>query len=298
MNEEFAASGYENNDWFGLGHQLKHYGYETAFFHGGRNGTMSFDFLSKLSGMEQYFGLNEYPENGDYDGNWGIFDEQFLQFTANKLQDLKPPFAAMVFTLSSHQPYTIPDQHKGRFPKGTLDIHESIGYADYSLRQFFKKASGMPWFTNTIFVITGDHTQMTDQPAYQTPWGYFDVPLIIYSPTGEYPKANLERFCQHADVGPSLLDMLGLKPVKHSCLGRSIFGQSQGIVLNTIDAKPSLLADSIMVQLSETGGITVIPFLAGKKVDSSVEKAGIRQLKAHLQYFNNSLINNHWYQDQ
>lgn len=298
MNEEFAASGYENNNWFGLGHQLKHYGYETAFFHGGKNGTMSFDFLSKLGGMDQYYGLNEYPDNNDYDGNWGIFDEPFLQFTAEKMQEMKPPFAAMVFTLSSHQPYTIPKQHKGRFSKGTLEIHESIGYSDYSLRQFFKKACIMPWFDNTLFIITGDHTQATDQAAYQTPWGYFEVPLIFYSAKGKYPKTNLGRFCQHADIGPSILDMMGLRPVKRSCFGRSVFGSSRGLVVNTIDAKPSLLADSFMVQLSETGGTTVIPFLANQQVESPQEKTGIRQLKAHLQYFNNSLLNNHWYQDQ
>ncbi len=295
MTEEFAASGYENNDWFGLGHQLKQNGYQTAFFHGGKNGTMSFDFLSKLGGMEKYYGMSEYPNTADYDGNWGIFDLPFLQFSATELNQLSQPFGAMIFTLSSHQPYTIPEPFKGRFPKGTLDIHESLGYADHSLRNFFKVASSMPWYANTLFVITGDHTQMTDQQAYQTPWGYYDVPLIFFQPGAKYPSANSNRFCQHADIGPSILDVLGIMSNQKSCIGRSVFGQSKGLALNLIDGKRSLLADSQLVQISETGQTSIIPFLANKTVSSGVEKANKDLLKAHLQYFNNSLLNNQWY---
>jgi phosphoglycerol transferase MdoB-like AlkP superfamily enzyme len=296
MNEEFASSGYENNNWIGLGHQLKQNGYQTAFFHGGKNGTMSFDFLSKLGGLEKYYGMSEYPDPKDYDGNWGIFDLPFLQFTASEINRLPQPFGAMVFTLSSHQPYTIPDPFKGRFPKGNLDIHESLGYADHSIRQFFKTASSMPWYANTLFVITGDHTQMTDQQAYQTPWGYYDVPLIFFHPKGKYLTANTDRFCQHADISPSVLDALGIAPTQKSCIGRSVFSLSEGLALNVIDGKRSLLADSLMVQISETGQTSNIPFLASKTVNSDKEKANEQLLKAHLQYFNNRLLNNQWYQ--
>ena len=71
----------------------------------------------------------------------GIFDEEFLQFFASKMSKFKEPFFTTLFTISSHNPYIIPEKYKGKFPKGTTKIQESIAYSDYALEQFFKTAS-------------------------------------------------------------------------------------------------------------------------------------------------------------
>ena len=59
----------------GLGTVLKSHGYNTSFFHGGKNGTMFFDVFSRRMGFDDYYGLNEYPNPQDSDGIWGIYDE-------------------------------------------------------------------------------------------------------------------------------------------------------------------------------------------------------------------------------
>src|SRR5262249_40471257 len=118
----------------GIGSLLKEHGYRTSFFHGGRNGTMYFDIFSKRMGFDNYYGLNEYPNRRDYDGTWGIYDEPFLQFVGRELTSYKEPFASVVFTLSSHNPYKIPAQYEGVFRKGELPILESVGYVDYSMK--------------------------------------------------------------------------------------------------------------------------------------------------------------------
>ena len=73
-----------------------------------------------------------------------------------------------LFTASSHHPFVIPEQYKGRFKEEGLPIHKCIRYTDNALRQFFNKAKTMPWYKNTIFVITSDHTNMSDHAYYQT----------------------------------------------------------------------------------------------------------------------------------
>ena len=64
---------------------------------------------------------------------------------------MNEPFFTSIFTLSSHQPYSIPKQYQNKFGKGTLKIHESIGYVDESLKEFFDKASKQSWYENTLF---------------------------------------------------------------------------------------------------------------------------------------------------
>ena len=183
MNTAYAGNAVE-----GLGTRMKEIGYSTAFFHGGINGEYKFDSFTKACGFDRYYGKDEFGDDTYYDGHWGIYDEEFLQWTADRINELHPPFCSAVFTLSSHDPFVIPDRYKGKFPVGGSDIHESLGYTDISLRRFFAKASKETWFANTVFVITGDHTfQYNAHPArYTDPAGRFAVPIIFYAPDGRF----------------------------------------------------------------------------------------------------------------
>ncbi|MEO8148380.1 MAG: sulfatase-like hydrolase/transferase, partial [Bacteroidia bacterium] len=149
MNEPFITSVYDGNKINSFAGLLKKKGYSTAFFHGGNNGTMGFDNFTAAAGYDKYYGRNEYGK-GDYDGNWGVYDEPFYRFFVSKINAMKQPFHTAIFSLSSHHPYSIPPQYKNKFPKGTLPIHESIGYADYALKTFFENASRQPWFDSTL----------------------------------------------------------------------------------------------------------------------------------------------------
>jgi phosphoglycerol transferase MdoB-like AlkP superfamily enzyme len=126
-------------------------GYETAFFHGAPNGSMGFSSYTHLAGIKKYFGQNEYQKKGDSDGTWGIWDDPYMQYMANEMNTLKQPFFASFFSLSSHHPFRLPDEYVGKFPKGPLPVQEPLGYTDMALRNFFRTASKMPWYKNTLF---------------------------------------------------------------------------------------------------------------------------------------------------
>ncbi|MBK7110438.1 MAG: hypothetical protein IPH61_15285 [Bacteroidetes bacterium] len=100
---------------------------------------MGFDKFLERAGFDGYFGRNEYGNDKDFDGNWGIFDEPFLKWTANKMSTLPTPFYSEIFTISSHHPFTIPHQYAGRFPIGEIPMMATVAYTDYALQQFLKK---------------------------------------------------------------------------------------------------------------------------------------------------------------
>lgn len=206
--EPFFLTPASLNTVSGIGGELKKKGYYTAFFHGAENGSMGFEAYARTSGFTDYFGRTEYNNDRDFDGTWAIWDEEFFQFFADRLSEFRQPFATAIFSASSHHPFAIPQRYKGRFPEGSLPIHKCIRYTDYSLKRFFEKASRQPWFRNTLFVITADHTNQTEHPEYQTDYGYYSVPILFYHPESDL-KGHVDGIAQQTDIMPTVLGYLG-----------------------------------------------------------------------------------------
>lgn len=212
--EPFFLTPASLNTVSGLAGELSKKGYYTAFFHGAQNGSMGFQAFARSSGFQDYYGRTEYNEDTrfhgdeDFDGTWAIWDEPFLQFYAQKMSDFKQPFMTAVFTASSHHPFVVPEQYKDTFPEGPLIIHKCIRYTDHSLRKFFEFASKQPWYQNTLFVLTADHSNLTDHTYYQTDLGRFSVPILFFDPSGETTTGIQDAIAQQIDIMPTLLGML------------------------------------------------------------------------------------------
>ncbi len=209
--EPFILTPSSMNDYTGLAGILGQEGYETAFFHGAQNGSMGFQAFAQKTGFQHYFGRTEYEVakgTDDFDGTWAVWDEPFLQYYAEEMGKMKQPFMTAVFTASSHHPFVIPEQYKQQFPEGKLEIQKCIRYTDMAIGKFFETASKQPWFQNTIFVLTSDHTNMSDHACYQTDLGGFCSPIIIYEPS--HPEGQMmDKIAQQIDILPTVLGMLG-----------------------------------------------------------------------------------------
>ena len=99
---------------------------------------MGFYEFSKKAGFTDYHGREEFNDDRHYDKHWGIYDEPFFSYFAEQLNTIEKPFLSVFFSLTSHPPYHIPAEYENQFPKGELDIHESIAYSDNALSTFSK----------------------------------------------------------------------------------------------------------------------------------------------------------------
>ena len=209
--EPFILTPSSMNDFTGLAGLLEQEGYQTAFFHGAQNGSMGFQAFAQKTGFQHYYGRTEYEDargTNDFDGTWAIWDEPFLQYYAEEMSHMQQPFMTAVFTASSHHPFVIPEKYQQQFPEEGLEIHKCIRYTDMAIGRFFETASRQPWFENTIFVLTSDHTNMSDHAAYQTDLGGFCSPIIIYDPSR--PTGVIQdKVAQQIDILPTILGMLG-----------------------------------------------------------------------------------------
>ena len=218
MGESIFLTPAALNKISGLAGELRKEGYTTAFFHGAERGSMGFLPFSRTTGYDHYYGREDYEadpvwgKQAAFDGTWGIWDEWFLQYYAHKMTQMRPPFLTTVFTLSSHHPFHVPEAYAKRFPEeGGHPLYKCIRYADFALRRFFETAQKQPWYKNTIFVLTADHTNAPIHDEYRTVAGLHAVPIFFFDPSGELKPTLRKGIAQQSDIMPTLLSYLGYK---------------------------------------------------------------------------------------
>ncbi len=298
INEPFVLGYYSGNKINSLGGLLGKESYHTSFFHGAPNGSMGFSSFVNLAGIQHYYGKTEYNNDEDFDGIWGIWDEPFLQFWANKMNSFQQPFFSNIFTVSSHHPFKVPEQYEGKFPKGTLPIHQNIGYTDMALRKFFATASKMPWYKNTVFVITADHSTVAWHAAYKTSIGAFAVPIIIFDPSGDL-KGQVDEPVQQIDIFPTIINYLHYnKP--YFAFGNDMLKQDENhFVINTIDGDYQIMMGEYVMLSKEDKPVKLFNyrkdvFLKNNLLEiepTRVEKLE-NHLKAFIQQYNKNMIDN------
>lgn len=301
-----AVSGYQQNEWRGLGHFLGEAGYHASMFHGAVRGTMFFDAIAAMAGIGDFYPLERFPSDlrGDaFDGSWGLFDEAALQFVARELSTHREPWFTTAFTISTHHPYTVPTEYVGSLPKGPRPIHQNVAYVDLAVRRFFETARKQPWFDNTLFVITGDHTAPMRSERYDTALGRYMVPVLLYHPTQALPAVDPVRMTQHVDLFATILDFAGVHPPRIPLFGRSIFSAAPGEAVLAADDTYWMVRAEGVLERRPDGQERLLAYqgeATGRTESALTPEAGralSQRLLAYVQHYTMSMINNSFYRD-
>lgn len=298
IGEPFVLSIYSGNKTTSLAKLLSDEGYETSFFHGAPNGSMGFSAYMQLAGIKHYYGKNEYNNHADFDGIWGIWDEPFMQYMAKQMDQMKEPFFSSFFSLSSHHPFKVPEKYAGKFPKGTLPLHEPLGYADHALKEFFQTASKSPWYNNTLFVICADHASMSHFKEYNTMPNSFAIPIVFYYPGGEL-KGVSDKLVQQIDIMPTVLNYLQYdKP--YFSFGFDAFAPDRNnfVVSNIGNIYNFFMGDYFMTygdkEVKSVYNLKADKYLEHdlKGKDLQVQDSLMKHLESFMQQYNNRMIHN------
>lgn len=298
LETPYAISHYSNNQIEGLASHLKKKGYYTTFFHGALSGSMGFDSFARMSGFEDYVSYEDYPYSGDTDGMWGIWDEPFFGYFAEKMKKFPQPFLASVFSLSSHHPFIVPEKYRNKFKKGPVPIAEVVGYTDFALGEFFRKISSEPFFENTLFVITADHTNESIHKEFQNSFGLYSVPVILYKP-GSDLKGIKNRIAQQIDIMPTVLHYLNYDE-EFIAFGNDLFDDSyEPFAFNTNGSTYHLyMRDHILIMI-DYKPVGLYNYKSDKflEIDLKEKEPDLlllmeNKLKAIIQSYNSRLIDN------
>jgi phosphoglycerol transferase MdoB-like AlkP superfamily enzyme len=306
FDEPFYYSSYSNNGIRGIGTLLKEEGYNTNFFMGAGYDHFGFARFSKMLGIDNYYSMNDYGNSGHYDGNWGIYDHYFLPYAASQLVKKKSPFLSVIFNISTHFPNKLPDSLKAQFTiKGQDARQNSISYFDYSLRLFFETIKNEPWYHNTIFIFSADHNIYLHGRENAGLYKDFRIPIFFHLP-GQRIHQTIDKPVQQLDIVPTILDILHYKQPFMS-FGQPVFNTSPEIVFNHFGDMYQAIDSSYLFGYNEKTEQAV--YLYNFKSDSTLTKNLLLKdqlpdqhavkmqeyLRAVLQYFNYSMIENKLY---
>ena len=192
-----------------LGEVFRGKGYHAMFLYGGYG---AFDDMNRFFGHNGYdvHDRTEIPDQDIHHENvWGVADEDLYSMAMQHFDaDFKTgkPFFAHLMTTSNHRPYTFP-AGRGPWPQGKRD--SAVAYTDWAIGDFLRRASGKPWFRNTLFVITADHCASSAGIAALPAFRY-RIPLWFYAPGGQVAAGRVERRVSQIDIAPTLLGLLGM----------------------------------------------------------------------------------------
>ena len=182
-------------------------GYDCGFFYGGDG---RFDYMNRYFSTAgcRIVDANAWDEKDTtFKTSWGACDEDLFNKTiaeADKDHAKGKPFHFFCMTTSNHRPYD--------FPAGRIDLpshggsRHAVKYADWCIGDLIEKASGKPWFANTIFVIVSDHCARSagkediDVTKYR-------IPGMIYNP-GLVGTKKITALSSQIDIMPTLFGLL------------------------------------------------------------------------------------------
>lgn len=171
------------------------------------------DYLNKISlllGFKEYYGFEDFKQilnYEDYKGSiYGWDYETFMSLKdILKEKEKEKPFFAFLFTGSTHVPYSKPTKEHVKYEPHRSNTrngyYNNMLYADWSINEFIKGIENEEFYKNTIFIISGDHTQ----GAYEQRKDSEDyrVPLIVWGP----PVKNsfvIDNVTSHVDMPATL----------------------------------------------------------------------------------------------
>ena len=235
-------------------------GYEHFYFLGGSAN------WSNIRGMltHNLDHLHLYEE-GSYSAPvidvWGISDEDLLLAANDVLRQQQRPFFAIIQTAGNHRPYTIPRVTHGFAPRhvpddvlhaGHFESEEEFNgfrYLDHAVGLFMRAAQRERYFSNTIFVLYGDHGTRTGAPGEWLTLGDlstipYHVPLIIYAPGLIRTPRVINTPSSHVDILPTVAGLCGIRYVNQTLgidlLDPKFAGRAAAFYFTTFHDPPGL----------------------------------------------------------
>ena len=198
------------------------------------------EFHKNCLGVDKIWSIQDF--NNDEDIGYGLSDKSILTQFADKIANLKQPFFAQVYTLTSHGPFNLDKNDRELNLPSDIDASylggyfQSLHYTDKQIKLFFDLLKEKNLLDNTIVVIYGDHTGVhkyyndsIECLDYEGNWWKnYDrkIPLFIYS--SDITPQIISVSGGQVDLLPTICYLLGINDdsYRNTSMGRILVNTS------------------------------------------------------------------------
>lgn len=182
----------------------KGYGSQT-FLYGGDLRFNNFNTLVTMGGFDKVITETDFPADNMSD-KWGAHDQYVFDRLFEEVGTQPEPFFDFFFTLSSHEPFTVPMERKL-----DDDYLNSMYYTDKCLGDFLTKAKQTAWWDNTLVVLMADHGHSGPARVGNDDRRRFNIPLIFTGGAVAVRDTMINTYGTQTDLAQTLLGQLGIE---------------------------------------------------------------------------------------
>jgi phosphoglycerol transferase MdoB-like AlkP superfamily enzyme len=204
---------------------FKKQGYHLSFYYGGDVNFYNTRMLLINSGVDEIVSQSDFPMQISKQQKWGVPDQYLYRRMFDDLQKMKQPFLSMVYNISSHEPFDIPQYKKIKGNSFADKYCNSISYSDSCLGYFIDNLRSSSFWENTLVIITSDHTSLEPGPTTFDDPASYRIPLLFIGGVIDTTFVA-DNIAMQTDLSSTLIQQMGWKPTP-SYFSKNIFGSRQ-----------------------------------------------------------------------
>jgi phosphoglycerol transferase MdoB-like AlkP superfamily enzyme len=243
-------------EFSGIGKELKNKGYSSNFYCTHEKEFDNLGYFLPKNGYDKIYCRGDYPPDKMVN-NWGISDEYLYEYCLDRCKEMQAkanqPMLNVVMSISSHQPAELP--FNTSFKTNLKDKTEQVyAYSDWCLGNFMAMCSKEDWFTNSLFVIIGDHGINTDdKDVLEMPMSVHHIPFLVYEPGKEKEAKKELKIASQLDVFPTIMGKLGLAYI-NNCFGIDLSKETRKNALFISDDRVGVINENYLYVDRNIGG--------------------------------------------
>ena len=210
-------------------------GYETSYLYGGDINFTNMRSYLISGGFQTLVWKKDYSREEQNSGQWGVRDDITCRTLLEMAQKAREPFLIGYSTLSSHEPWDVPEKVEGGKRKVFKDEKlNAFAYLDACIGMFVEALKKTALWDKTLVVLLPDHGIPYNGLDETTPLKNH-IPMIWTGGAVKGPR-RIEKVCNQTDLPATLLGQLGLN---HEAFrfSRDVLSETyqEAFALNTYD---------------------------------------------------------------
>jgi len=190
---------------------LNSIGYYSLIMYGGDLSFSNFKAYAFTNEFNKIISQEDFPVLSKTT-KWGVDDGKMLEKAIEEISSLQTPFFSYLITLTSHEPYDIPEEPHFKEEGVAAKFMSSIYYVDQEIGKFIETAKKKPWYKNTVFIFCADHGHRYPYNHEILMPGVHHIPLLFWGDglNDQLTGKRIRSYGSQTDIASTLLNQLNI----------------------------------------------------------------------------------------